>query len=90
VCRFEVELLSEVPMAFNATTDSYKSKLFIGLQSDKLRVVDELNGYDIDQFLGELGGAWGLFLGASLVNVVALLYAGCNTAVSYYSDRKVL
>ncbi|CAG0915056.1 unnamed protein product [Notodromas monacha] len=72
--------------------DSYKAKIRIGIGDSRVKVVEEHLAYEMAQFLGELGGIWGLFLGASVVNVLALLYAfflqTAHTKLSTAEGRK--
>jgi hypothetical protein len=74
-------------MGMDRRKDPFKTKLLIGTNLAKLRAIDDQEGYDLNQFLGELGGAWGLFLGASLVNLIAILYTGVHRAFIYYHRR---
>ena len=78
---------TEIPMGVDLRYEPFKTKILIGTNSANIRSIDDQEAYDLSQMLGELGGAWGLFLGASFVNVIALLYAGVHRAFIYYNRR---
>ena len=60
---------TEIPMGVDLRYEPFKTKILIGTNSANIRSIDDQEAYDLSQMLGELGGAWGLFLGASFVNV---------------------
>jgi hypothetical protein len=41
-----------------------------------VKVIEEQLGYDLNQFISELGGTWGLLLGVSVITLLELIEKG--------------
>jgi hypothetical protein len=59
---------------WNNNAPTFRSAGFsLSAVSQHVKVIEQQKAYDFHQFLGELGGSWGLFLGLSLVNLLDYL-----------------
>jgi hypothetical protein len=48
-------------------------QLNVYLQSDQIKYTQQLQAYDMNQLLSDIGGIWGLFTGSSLLTLLYLL-----------------
>ena len=55
------------------SSESLITSWAIVLVTSTVTTMTQFFSYDINQFIAELGGSWGLFLGASLITIFELL-----------------
>jgi hypothetical protein len=72
--RDTANVVSNIEDFFAADTHAVSWKL--ALMTSTATTLTQYFSYEMSQFLGELGGSWGLFLGASLMSILDLV-EGC-------------
>jgi hypothetical protein len=63
---------------FDLSDNLTKSRMFTGRvvlywRTGNVEVIEDQYSYGFTQFVGELGGTWGLFLGVSIISVLELI-----------------
>ncbi len=53
--------------------DTQRLSLRIHLASSSVTSMKQYKSYELDQLIGDLGGSWGLFLGASIIGLFGIL-----------------
>jgi hypothetical protein len=53
--------------------DTHRISFRIHLASSSVTSMKQYRSYELDQLIGDLGGSWGLFLGASIIGLFGIL-----------------
>lgn len=72
--------------SFRVDEITVRSRLGLKMRSAFATIVKQQTAYDLHQLLGEVGGSWGLFLGASVMTIVDML-RGLASWVNDRTDR---